>query len=236
MSEETTTPPVAPKSAPNPYLIPIAIVIAGLAIAAALMAGNSSTNVAATGNSLEPKVLPVTDDDHILGPANPDVYLIEYSDYQCPFCTRFHETVKELLAEYDGRVAWVYRHFPLDSIHPEARPAAIAAECMAEQGGEEAFWGFTNKVFEENAMLSSESYRSIAEALSLDIGAFDECVTSGRYDERVQRDLDNGVEIGGQGTPFNVLLTKDGQSLTFSGALPIERVRPLVDRALSAIE
>jgi protein-disulfide isomerase len=237
-TETTASTPAPTKQQSNPYLVPIAIVVAGLAIAGAILAGNSGgdTKAAPSGNSLEAQVAPVTEADHVLGGEDPLVYLIEYSDYQCPFCTRFHETVVQLLEEYEGKVAWVYRHFPLDSIHPDARPAAIAAECMAEQGGSDAFWAFTNKVFEEDLQLSPENYQSVAQELGLDMAAFDECTSEMRYDDLVQQQMENAMEIGGQGTPFNVLLTKDGQSLTFSGALPIERVRPLVDRALRAVE
>jgi protein-disulfide isomerase len=234
MSEEEVT-----TTGGNPYLIPGAIIIAGAIIAGAVMwnANSAPTAVAPTGKTLEPQVLPVTEDDHILGSSDADVFLIEYSDYQCPFCTRFHATVKEVLANNDGRVSWVYRHFPLDSIHPEARPAAEASECAAEQGGDDAFWGFTDKVFEnENVVLSRDTYIAWAGELGLDQSDFTECIDSGRMADRVERDYQNGVEIGAQGTPFTVLLTRKGDNLTFSGALPIDRVQPLVDRALSSLE
>lgn len=238
MTEETTEKSTTPSAVAqkNQYLMPAAIVIAGLAIAGALFYTQGSAPKGATGGGLEAKVLPVDQQDHVLGPKNPDVYLIEYSDYQCPFCTRFHDTVTELLKEYDGRVAWVYRHFPLDSLHPEARPAALASECIAEFGGEDAFWSFTDSTFAAGNNLNEALYKKLAKDLGIDDAAFSECLASNKYNDRIQRDLENVIDLGGQGTPFTVLLTKDGQSLSFSGALPIDRVRTLVDRALRTVE
>jgi len=89
----------------------------------------------------------VLNSDHILGEREAQVYLIEYSDFQCPFCQRFHPVTKQVLEEYDGEVSVVYRHFPLDQIHPLARGAAEASECAAELGGNEAFWGFVDAAF-----------------------------------------------------------------------------------------
>lgn len=90
---------------------------------------------------------PVDETDHILGNKDALVSVIEYSDYQCPFCKNFHPTVKRALAEYGDDINWVYRHFPLETIHPEARPMAHAAECVADLKGNEAFWQFSDLLF-----------------------------------------------------------------------------------------
>lgn len=89
----------------------------------------------------------VSVEDHLRGDRDAELVMVEYSDFQCPFCQNFHATALQALSEYDGRVAWVYRHFPLDNIHPYARPAAEASECVAELGGDEAFWKFADEVF-----------------------------------------------------------------------------------------
>lgn len=86
--------------------------------------------------------------DHILGDRNAPIAIIEYSDYQCPFCHAVHPTYKQIMKEYDGKVMWVYRHFPL-SFHPEAMPLAIASECVASLKGNDAFWAFSDKVMSE---------------------------------------------------------------------------------------
>jgi len=238
MSDTTPTENTTTTRSSNPYLLPGAIIIAGIVIAGAIFMVKKPANVAVapTGKPLEASVLPVTSEDHVFGPSNPDVYLIEYSDYQCPYCQRFHDTVVEVLKEYDGKVAWVYRHFPLDSIHPEARPAALAAECVAEQGGNDAFWNFTNQIFADQRSMSSDRYTEIAGNLGLDTNAFSTCASSDKYTSRVDRDLTNVIDLGGQGTPFSVLLTRNGDTITFSGALPIERVKVLVDRALKSVK
>lgn len=87
------------------------------------------------------------DNDHVNGDRNAKVLLVEYSDFQCPFCQRFHPTTKQVLDQYGKDVALVYRHYPLDQIHPFARPTAEASECVAEIGGNDAFWKFTDTVF-----------------------------------------------------------------------------------------
>lgn len=91
-------------------------------------------------------VTPVTDADHVKGSLDASVKIVEYSDYDCPFCGRFHDTMGAVIAE-DSDVAWVYRHLPLAQLHPNAPAVARAAECVAEQGGDEAFWQFTDGYF-----------------------------------------------------------------------------------------
>ncbi len=89
---------------------------------------------------------PVTDADYIKGNANADYYWVEYSDFDCPFCARFHGTMNEVVAAYGDKIGWVYRHFPLEQIHPDARNKAIASECVGEMKGDEGFWQFTDAV------------------------------------------------------------------------------------------
>ncbi|MBI4090954.1 MAG: thioredoxin domain-containing protein, partial [Candidatus Komeilibacteria bacterium] len=93
------------------------------------------------------KIAAVSKDDHIRGDVNAEVTLIEYSDFECPFCARFRPTVTQALAEYQGKVRLVYRHFPLRSIHPQAQKAAEASECASEQG---KFWEMHDKLFDMN--------------------------------------------------------------------------------------
>ncbi len=103
-------------------------------------------NVSSAGQSVT--LRPPSSNEHLVGSATAPVVLIEYSDYQCPFCRLVHPTIKRIVSESNGQVAWVYRHMPLTSIHPEAEPAANAAECITAQLGNEGFWKFTNAVFE----------------------------------------------------------------------------------------
>lgn len=95
------------------------------------------------------KINPVTDKDHIRGSLNSKVIIVEYSDTECPFCKRFHDTMKQVMDVYgkDGRVAWVYRHYPLDGLHSRARKEALALECAFEQGGNDKFWEYTDYIY-----------------------------------------------------------------------------------------
>lgn len=88
------------------------------------------------------------ENDHVRGDTGAEIAIIEYSDYQCPYCHRVHPTYVQLLDQYDGKIMWVYRHFPLN-FHPEAMPLAIGAECVNELSGNDAFWEFSDKVMAE---------------------------------------------------------------------------------------
>lgn len=131
--------------------VPISIVIAGAMIAVSLFFVNSrpSTGTQNPGTVLE-EVRGVQEDDHILGNPNAKIVIVEYSDTECPFCKQFHETMHSIIDEYgaSGDVAWVYRHFPIPSLHPKAPKEAEALECAAEQGGNEMFWKYTDKVYQ----------------------------------------------------------------------------------------
>lgn len=228
MNEQTQTPQG------NPYLIPGAIVIAGLLIAGAVFTKQDETQPLAQGTTeIQEEVLPVTKDDHVRGPDNPDLYLIEYSDFRCGFCGVFHNTAKQLLEEYDGQIAWVYRHTPYQ---PGGKEAAIASECVAEQLGDEGFWQYADLAFENQRSLSDAWHRQTAEQLGADGDTFAECYTSGRYDELLSTHTANAQALGGRGTPYNVLLTREGGVIKFSGAQPIENVKVFINRALQSLE
>lgn len=148
--------------------VPIAIVIAGGMIAVSLFFVNSRPSANA---GVEPTVLEeirtVQEDDHIKGNPNAKIVIVEYSDTECPFCKQFHETMNRIISEYgaSGDVAWVYRHFPIPSLHPKAPKQAEALECAAEQGGNEMFWKYTDMVYERtnaNNSLDSGVYNSPA--------------------------------------------------------------------------
>lgn len=104
------------------------------------------TYLAGTGKTEGLVIEPVNDSDHLLGNPNAPVLMVEYSDLECPFCQRFHPTMKQALDEYEGQIAWVYRHFPLDALHPNARKAAEASECVAKVAGNDKFWEFIDEL------------------------------------------------------------------------------------------
>lgn len=177
------------------------------------------------------------DRDHIRGNPAAPVTLIEYSDFECPFCKRFHDTAKKLVEESAGQVRWVYRHFPLDQLHPvKARKEAAASECAAELGGNEAFWKFTDRFYEltpsNNKTDVDTVLPRIAREIGLDAAKFASCLSSGRHDRRVEDDVQNAIATGGRGTPWSLVVSKSGKVYPLSGAQPYASVKQLVDLAL----
>ena len=175
--------------------------------------------------------------DHIRGNPAAPVTLVEYSDFECPFCKSFHPTVKKLVDESGGRVRWVYRHFPLDEIHPvKARKEAAASECAAELGGNDAFWKFADRFFEltpsNNRTDIDAVLPRIANEIGLDKARFAACLASGRHDRRVAEDLQDATASGGRGTPWSIIVSKNGKTYPLSGAQPYATVKQLLELAL----
>lgn len=225
--------------------IPSAIVIAGIIIAGAIIFTNTKNGneLAATGGVAPQQageIRSVSAKDHILGDINSaEVFIVEFSDLECPFCKRFHETLKQVMEEYgpNGEVAWVYRHFPLTSIHSKAIKEAEATECAAEIGGELAFWEYTDRLFEitpSNNGLDLTLLPTIAKDIGLDPDVFSECLESGRHAERVNADLEDALNSGGRGTPHTVVITEDGKNaLPIIGAQSVEAVHSVIEQLLS---
>jgi protein-disulfide isomerase len=137
------------------YSVPVAIVLVGIIIAGAMYFStskkvvNTVTTPIAYISTVE-QIRPVSAEDHIRGNPNAPIVIVEYSDTECTFCSRFHKIMKQVMDEYGkaGKVAWVYRYFPLDQIHPKARKEAEALECAAELGGNDKFWAYTDRIYE----------------------------------------------------------------------------------------
>ncbi len=175
--------------------------------------------------------------DHIYG--NPDavVSLIEYSDFECPFCKRFHITAKEIVDAYDGRVNWVYRHFPLAFHNPGAQLQAEASECAAALGGNDAFWKYTDTIYERTTSNGEgfpvDGLIPLAREIGLDGDAFGNCLKERRYAKRVEEDFEEGVRIGIRGTPGNILLNNEsGTVIPRPGAAPFDTLKQIIDRLL----
>ena len=199
--------------------------------------GNNAAAVAGTGNTgaSDIRVAAVTDQDWVKGDRNAEISIIEFSDTECPFCKRFHETMDQVVAQYDGKVNWVYRHFPLASLHAKAQKEAEATECAGELGGNEGFWAYTDRLFEitpSNDGLDEDQLPEIAEYAGLNKSSFEECLSSGRHASKVRDDLSDGSDAGARGTPYSVVITKDGQTIPLSGAQPFSSVSALIDQLL----
>ena len=188
---------------------------------------------------LAKNVPPPTPEDHVYGDRNAPVTLIEYSDFECPYCKRFHATAKQLVDRSNSRVNWVYRHFPLDSHNPGAQKQAEAVECAAELGGNEAFWKYTDTIYERTRSggkgFPIENLVPLAAEIRLDQGVFRACLDSGKYARKVQQQMRDGERAGVNGTPGNILLnTRTGQALALMGAYPYERLHEAAESLLKA--
>ncbi len=185
------------------------------------------------------------DDDPVLGSPDAPITIIEFSDYQCPFCRKFWtETLPSIKKDYidTGKVKFVYRDFPLD-IHPMAVPAAIAAECVREQGRDSAYWKMHDKIFEEQNILDSNNkegpvrstvsftegnLKQWAKDLGYDI---DSCLDSEKFKSEVEKDLAEGSNAGITGTPGFFI-----NGIKIEGALPYSEFKQVIDAELAKVE
>jgi len=165
------------------------------------------------------------DDDPAWGPEDAPVTIIEFSDFQCPFCSRFFvQTYPQIKQEYEGQVRFVYRDFPLTSIHENAQKAGEAAECADEQG---KFWDYHDTLFNNNSALDDASLKSYASQVGLDTATFNQCLDSGKYTEEVQKDYQEGISYGVTGTPAFFI-----NGVTVIGAQPYANFKAAIDAAL----
>jgi len=225
----------------NTLSIAIAIIAAGALVALALFfsgqsarglpaqagGGHNNGATASAGNFRLPSA-----EDHVRGNPDAAVTLVEFSDLECPFCARLHPTLARIVEERDD-VNWIYRHFPLSTIHSSARSAAIASECVAELAGNDAFWAFTDAAFQNQHLLGANWYREQAAGFGIDQTAFDGCVSNRETASHVDADYNEAIASGGRGTPHVVIITASGGLRPFSGALPYEQISALVDQALA---
>lgn len=176
----------------------------------------------------------VTDTDWIKGKRNVKISVVEYSDTECPFCKRFHPTMQRLIKEYPNDVNWVYRHFPLTSIHSKAPKEAEATECAGELAGNDGFWQYIDRLFEitpANNGLDSAQLPQIAEDVGINRKKFEECLNSGKYAQKVQDQANGGAAAGVRGTPYSVVVIGD-QKIPVNGAVPFEQLKTIIDSAL----
>jgi protein-disulfide isomerase len=157
------------------------------------------------------------------GPQNAKITIVEFSDFQCPFCSREVAVVDRVLKEYDGKVRLVFRHFPLD-FHQQAGKAAEASLCAADQG---KFWELHDKMFENQKELEVPKLKEYAKAVGVDAGKFDKCLDSGEKKGHVEADTKAGSEAGVSGTPAFFV-----NGVLVSGAQPFEKFKDVIDREL----
>jgi protein-disulfide isomerase len=231
-------------------LLPL-VLVAGLAVGYFLWGpGNESVNTraaeiqptsaqpqptAAQAESSAPEVpseitrydVPI-DDDPIFGPEDAAITIIEFSDYECPYCRRWHQEVLPLLIEeYPDQLRFVYRDFPLTSIHSNAVPAAIAANCAGEQDAD-AYWTYNERLFSMDLGLGAEAYQEYASEIGLDTDAFEECLDSNRYEEEVMADFEYASQLGVRSTPTFFI-----NGIALVGAQPYEVFKQVIEQELA---
>lgn len=168
------------------------------------------------------------DRDHIRGPKDAPVTLVEYGDFQCPYCGQAEPVVRELLAEFGADLRFVFRHLPLEDVHEHARLAAEAAEAAGAQG---SFWEMFDLLFAHQDALTADDLLDYARTLGLDVARFSADLRKRKHALRVERDIDSADQSGVTGTP-----TFFANGLRHHGAFDIDSLQALVRAALSQAE
>jgi protein-disulfide isomerase len=221
------------------FFIPVAFVIglfAGYLIWGRSMAAAAANNAAANPAANQPAAIqspqPVTrykvDDggNPAIGPKDAPITIIEFSDYQCPYCLKWNtEVYQRLLQAYPNKIRFVYRDFPLYSIHPEAGPAAEAADCAGEQG---RYYDFHDKLFSGELELSAAAYIQYATELGLDLAKFNDCISSHRSKAEVTADYQYASNLGVRSTPTFFI-----NGIALIGAQPFENFQQIIDKELN---
>jgi protein-disulfide isomerase len=234
--------------------IPGAIIIAGAIIAIAIVWTTKPTKVPAV-NTLPSQpsaaaMAPVTAADHILGNPNAPIKIVEYSDPSCPYCKQFNPTMEQVMSAYGagGKVAWVYRQFPLDKpdangniLHPNSGIQAEALECAASLGGNTTFWAYEKEWYNvfpidgasRTAAADGVQLAQVAKKVGLDAIAFNDCVTSNQFKNKIDAEYTDGLNAGVPGTPYNIVITPSGTKIPLNGAVSYATLKTTIDTLLT---
>jgi protein-disulfide isomerase len=181
------------------------------------------------------EVVTIREDDYVRGnKETAEIVLFEYADSDCYYCQQFHPTIKKLMEEYDGKIAWVYRFFPL-SIHPNATNEALAMQCAGELGGNNGFWTYLDTVIDVTLSPTPTSNKTLATFASqqgINEKLFTTCMANPATATPINAHSKEAQDIGASGTPFGVLVNKQGEQIVIAGAYPIESMREMIDNML----
>ncbi|HEY5383503.1 MAG TPA: thioredoxin domain-containing protein [Candidatus Paceibacterota bacterium] len=216
----------------------VSIIIAGVIIAGAIIFANQHSAPVAAAVAAAPDaaasahVAMPSASDHIIGSPSAPIVLVEYSDFQCPYCQMIYPSIKQIVQQSNGQVAWVMREFPLYQIHPNAMPAADAAECIAEQKGNDAFWTFADDDFANQSSIGPAFFSAEAQKLGVNMATYNSCVSTHKYASKIQAETADAENSGGNGTPFTIIInTKTGKQTPLSGALPYAQIMAAIKAA-----
>lgn len=209
-------------------LIPGSILVAGAFIGLGAYFGlgaGEPSNLAAAPNPTQPAAeapteagpqealaLDLDDDEFIYGNPDAEVFIVEYSDIDCPFCARVHPTLESVVDNSDGQIAWVYRHFPIEQLHPDATRKAMATECVGRLAGNDAYWEYLGDLIDQQPTSVHTNY-------GVSVSDFNECMEDPQIAQNVTDDVNRAVATGGRGTPHSVVSNRD-YGFAVSGAQP----------------
>jgi protein-disulfide isomerase len=181
-------------------------------------------------------ILPITQQDYVYGPEDARFTLIEYSDFECPYCKKFHLTAEQFVDQNEN-VNWVYRHFPLNFHNPGAQKQAEAAECAGELAGNRGFWEYSSAIFKRTRSNGNgfpiSNLTPLAIELGLDEDEFSECLNSSRYRYKVLAQFKQGQQAGVTGTPGNFLVdTQTNRIIPVHGAQPLSALEQKLNQLL----
>lgn len=219
----------------NKLLIPLAVIIAGALIGGAIYFNGRTGPVTTGGNPDAPEIVidPISADDYVLGNPNAKLSFITFSDVDCPYCQMFDVVMRRIIDTYGktGDIAWAYRHFPIDQLHPNARTKAESAECVGSLAGNDAFWGYMDILFtREDETVAGLS--DIAASLGVDKAAFEKCLADGTFKQRVSDQVAAAAKAGARGTPYTVIIAQDGELFPINGYSPYDEVEEAVKTLL----
>ena len=232
----------------NNPTIPIAIIVGFALIALAIfftggkksevkpMASNSTTTTPQAAGTPRP----VDNTDYVRGNPNAPILMIEYSDYDCPFCKKYHAVLTQIMNEYGvgGKVAWVYRQFPIHELHPNAPKISEAALCVGSLAGNDAFWKFTDLVFEERAIDEQTNMVKLpdyAEQVGVKKSDFSSCYDSNKMADAVKASTKEAFDIGARGTPYTVLVVGNQQAV-INGGQSYDTVKGIIKNLIDQLD
>lgn len=213
---------------------PIAVLIGFILIALALFFGLRNGSEEKKPEGITKEILKVDSKENILGNKDAEIAVITYSDSDCPFCERFHTTMEEVVEKSDGNVAWVYRHLPIESIHPNAFNESIALECVADLAGQDAFWkylkGIINLTMDPNNPETPNILLSKAQDLGINENDFKSCFAKEDIQNRIADQMSEAAQAGAQGTPFSIVVNqKNKKYTTIPGAASFDQTMERVN-------
>jgi protein-disulfide isomerase len=219
------------------YVVPIAIAAAGIVLALSLYIVRVH-RLALVPKGSAAQMQPITSADHIIGKPDAPVIIVEYADIDDQYSKDFQQVMEQLMIDYGpgGKVAWVYRHFPLINSDENSETHAEAAECAASVGTPHDFWAFIDAIQSAApgaAQFDPNDYDTITTALNIPFDTFNTCLTNHQFADKVAKDGNDALAVGASGSPYSIILVKGGKPIPVDGALSYASLKKIVDQAIA---